>query len=72
MKHVRILRTASSFSLCDEITLANENIAKVLSELEELRAGLGSKCGGNDIEVEFTEVTIDKDEDKTVSEEDFA
>jgi len=58
--------------LCDEITLANENISKVLSELEELKSNLGTKCGDGDIEVEFTEVTVEKDEEKTASEEDFA
>jgi len=56
--------------LCDEITLANENIAKVLSELDELKAGLGAR--GGDIEVEFTEVSVDKAEEKTVTEADFA
>ncbi|MEA4896042.1 MAG: hypothetical protein VB064_12410 [Oscillospiraceae bacterium] len=56
--------------LCDEITLANDNISKILSELDDLRAGLGSKdC---DIEVEFTEVTVDKPDEKAVSEDDFA
>jgi len=56
--------------LCDEITLASENIAKVLSELDELKAGLGAR--GCDIEVEFTEVSADKADDKTVTEDDFA
>lgn len=55
--------------LCDEITLANENMARVLSELDELKAGLGVK--GGDIEVEFTEVTVDKPEEKAATEEDF-
>ena len=55
--------------LCDEITLANDNITKLLSELDELKAGLSSKdC---DIEVEFTEVTVDKPEEKVATEEDF-
>lgn len=56
--------------LCDEITLANENIGKILSELDDLKAGVGGKCG--DIEVEFTEVTVDTAaEEKVASEEDF-
>lgn len=55
--------------LCDEITLANGNISKILSELDELKAGLSSKdC---DIEVEFTEVTVDKPEEEVATEEDF-
>ena len=55
--------------LCDEITLANENIVKVLSELDELKASLGVK--GGDIEVEFTEVAVDKTEEKAATDEDF-
>jgi len=55
--------------LCDEITLANDNISKVLSELDDLKAGLGTKSG--DIEVEFTEVTVDDAAEKPVVEEDF-
>ena len=31
--------------LCDEITLANDNIAKILSELDGLKVGLGVKNG---------------------------
>ncbi len=55
--------------LCDEITLANDNITKILSDLDELKAGLSSKdC---DIEVEFTEVTVEKPEEKVATEEDF-
>ena len=56
--------------LCDEITLANQNIMKILSELDDLKSGLGSKSG--DIEVEFTEVTVEPADDKAVTEEDFA
>ena len=55
--------------LCDEITLANENMSKILVELEDLKAGVGVKCG--DIEVEFTEVTVDGAAEKTATEEDF-
>lgn len=55
--------------LCDEITLANENIVKILSELDDLKASLGSK--GGDIDVEFTEVTVDEPAEKAVAEEDF-
>lgn len=55
--------------LCDEITLANDNIAKILSELDDLKAGLGAKSG--DIEVEFTEVTVEEPVEKAVVEEDF-
>ena len=58
--------------ICDEITLAHENISRVLAELDDLKAGLGGKCADSDIEVEFTEVTVEKDADKTVSEEHFA
>ena len=55
--------------LCDEITLANENITKILAELDDLKAGVAGK---SDIEVEFTEVTTDAvDEEKVASEEDF-
>lgn len=64
--------------LCDEITLANENITKILSELDDLKSSLGAK--GEDIEVEFTEVACEcaeeteekPAEDKTVTEDDFA
>lgn len=55
--------------LCDEITLANENITRILSELDELRAGLSTK--GGDVEVEFTEVTVDECADKAATEADF-
>ena len=55
--------------LCDEITLANDNITKILSELDDLKAGLGAK--GGDIEVEFAEVTVDETAEKAVAEEDF-
>ena len=59
--------------LCDEITLANENISKILAELEELKASLSAK--GDDIDVEFTEVSCDKPEEtheeKVATEEDF-
>lgn len=55
--------------LCDEITLANENIAKILAELDDLKSGLSSKCGDGDIEVEFTEVTIEKEDSPVVTEE---
>lgn len=55
--------------LCDEITLANENIAKILAELDDLKAGVSGK---SDIEVEFTEVCTDTTpDDKIASEEDF-
>lgn len=43
--------------LCDEITLANENISSILSELEDLKTGVYSKP--DDIEVEFTDVVVD-------------
>jgi len=43
--------------LCDEINLANQNVANILVELDDLKAGVGSKPG--DIEVEFTEVVAD-------------
>lgn len=39
--------------LCDEITLANENLSKLRVELDDLKAGLTAK--GVDIEVELTE-----------------
>jgi len=56
--------------LCDEITLANENIGKILAELDEPKAGTDEKC--NDIEVEFTEVSADVSaEERTATEEDF-
>ena len=55
--------------LCDEITLANDNMSKILSELDDLKASLGSK--GGDIEVEFTEVTVDEPAEKAAVEEDF-
>ncbi len=55
--------------LCDEITLANDNIAKILSELDGLKVGLGVKNG--DISVEFTEVSVDEPAEKAVAEEDF-
>ena len=55
--------------LCDEITLADENIARILSELDDLKASLGSK--GCDIDVEFTEITVDEPAEKAVAEEDF-
>ena len=55
--------------LCDEITLANENISKILEELDDLKAGVGGK---SDIEVEFTEVYTDSAEEvKVATEEDF-
>jgi len=55
--------------LCDEITLASDNIAKILAELDDLKTGLGGKCG--DIEVEFTEVTVDGAAEKPATEDDF-
>ncbi|MDR1131085.1 MAG: hypothetical protein LBL15_01545 [Oscillospiraceae bacterium] len=57
--------------LCDEITLANENIARILSELEALKTGLGAKGGG--VEVEFTEVSADEEKagGEGATEEDF-
>ncbi len=55
--------------LCDEITLASDNISKILAELDDLKAGLGAK--GGDIEVEFTEVTVDGAAEKSATEEDF-
>ncbi|MBP8640559.1 MAG: hypothetical protein KBI01_06635 [Oscillospiraceae bacterium] len=55
--------------LCDEITLADENIARILSELDDLKASLGSK--GCDIDVEFTEITVDEPAEKAAAEEDF-
>jgi len=51
--------------LCDEISLANENISSILSELEDLKAGVVSKP--DDIEVEFTEVVVE--EEKTEPKE---
>ncbi|NLH01255.1 MAG: hypothetical protein GX488_05045 [Clostridiales bacterium] len=55
--------------LCDEITLANEHIEKILAELDELKAGTG-KC--DDIEVEFTEVSMESTSDeKVATDEDF-
>lgn len=42
--------------LCDEITLAKENIDKLNRELTNLKAGVGK----DDIEVEFTEVSDDE------------
>lgn len=48
--------------LCDEITLANENISKILVELDDLRAGIKAE----DISVEFTDET-----ENTAQEEDF-
>ncbi len=52
--------------LCDEITLASDNVSSILSELEDLKAGVCIKP--DDIEVEFTEVTVD--EEKTEPKED--
>jgi len=48
--------------LCDEITLANENITKIVGELEDLKSGIKS----DGIEVEFTDVS-----ENTAREEDF-
>lgn len=50
--------------LCDEITLAKENIDKLNKELTNLKAGVSS----DDIEVEFTEVS-DEEFDKGAEEE---
>ncbi|NCB73438.1 MAG: hypothetical protein EOM51_01645 [Clostridia bacterium] len=55
--------------LCDEITLANDNISKILSELDDLKVGLGVRNG--DIQVEFTEVTVDDTAEKSAADEDF-
>lgn len=55
--------------LCDEITLANGNITKILSELDDLKVGLGVRSG--DISVEFTEVSVEEPAEKAVAEEDF-
>lgn len=46
--------------LCDEVTLSNENIARLQVELDELKAGVDIK-GEADIEVEFTETAPDED-----------
>lgn len=54
--------------LCDEITLANENLAKLRTELDELKAGLTAK--GIDIEVELTE-EAPCTEEAPVLEDDF-
>lgn len=44
--------------LCDEISLASENAAKLQVEIEELKAGIDPRSDKpNDIEVEFEEVT---------------
>ena len=43
--------------LCDEINLASQNVANILVELDDLKAGVGAKP--DDIEVEFTEVAVD-------------
>ena len=54
--------------LCDEIALANDNITKILSELDDLKTNVTAK--GDDIQVEFTEVTEDvAAEDDFVKEE---
>lgn len=50
--------------LCDEITLAKENIDKLSRELSNLKAGVSK----DDIEVEFTEVS-DDEFDKGAEEE---
>jgi hypothetical protein len=52
--------------LCDEITLAGENISSIVSELEELKAGTVTKP--DDIEVEFTEVVVDKEKAEPAEE----
>lgn len=60
--------TPDSFfvQLCDEITLANENIEKLQSEIDCIKNGC---CDDDDcIEVEFEEIAPDK---PVASEEDF-
>lgn len=54
--------------LCDEITLANENLGKLRAELDELKAGLTAK--GIDIEVELAE-EAPCTEEAPVLEDDF-
>lgn len=48
--------------LCDEITLARENIDKLNEEIAAIKAG-DDKCCGDDVGVEFTEVSDDEFED---------
>ncbi len=53
--------------LCDEITLARENIDRLNEEIAALKAGDDKCCG--DVEVEFTEVSDDEFEDAPAAEE---
>lgn len=46
--------------LCEEVTLANENISRLQIELDELKSGVDTK-EHDDIEVEFTETAPDED-----------
>ncbi|MEF9970989.1 MAG: hypothetical protein RSD32_06635 [Oscillospiraceae bacterium] len=57
--------------LCDEITLASENIAKIESKIDELKLG-DCKCGKNsDFEVEFTDITEEEAKAPEAADDDF-
>lgn len=46
--------------LCEEVTLSNDNIARLQIELDELKSGADTKAAA-DIEVEFTETAAEED-----------
>ncbi len=52
--------------LCDEITLANENIDKLQSEIDCIKNGCD--CGDDCIQVEFEEIPVEK---PVAEQEDF-
>lgn len=57
--------------LCDEITLASENVARLQIEIDDLKSGIDPRDGKNaGIEVEFEEITPDEAA-KTASDDDF-
>lgn len=52
--------------LCDEITLANQHIGKLTTEIDAVKAGRDG-----DISVSYSEVSQDDTEAKTAADEDF-
>ncbi|MEG0777262.1 MAG: hypothetical protein RR147_00830 [Oscillospiraceae bacterium] len=46
--------------LCDEISLANDNIARLQVEIETLKSGSDCKCRHDDIEVEFESIPVEE------------
>lgn len=57
--------------LCDEITLASENAARLQVEIEEIKAGIDPRADKADsIEVEFEEVSPEETAE-TASDDDF-